>query len=242
MGLTCDQVARLSVRTEVVSVIDGYPRWRMIVILFGLAVVAAAQVKPVTPGATIEGNDFVSTEMPKLRVTPDPKLTYIGSFPFDIDGIAGGYRFVWGEVDNRKHLLRTFIIQKEGFYLNSGGSYQYQAPNPVALGNHAYQHNVFIAGNEREIREHPGHEPDVTQKFLHGKGYDWDTQLVMSRFARVVDEAKKNEIIFFYTENLSAHTTKSADDLDSGDANQELKQKIKRAVDANSMRAFKVVD
>jgi len=107
------------------SVIDGYPRWRMIVILLVLAALAAAQVKPVTPGATIEGNDFVSTEMPKLRVTPDPKLTYIGSFPFDIDGSAGGYRFVWGEVDKSKHLLRTFIIQKEGFYLNSSGSYQY---------------------------------------------------------------------------------------------------------------------
>jgi hypothetical protein len=149
---------------------NGYPRWRMIVILFVLAAVAAAQVKPVTPGATIEGNDFVSTEMPKLHVTPDPTLTYIGSFPSEIDGIAGAYRSVWGEVDNGKHLRRTFIIQKEGFYLYSSGSYQYQAPNPVTLGTHAYQANVFIADHEREIREHPGHEPDVTQKFLHRKG------------------------------------------------------------------------
>jgi hypothetical protein len=214
----------------------------MIVIFFVLANVATAQVKSVTPGATIAGNDFISTEVPKLRVAIDPRLLYVGSFPFDIDGIAGGYRFVWGEVDKGKHLLRTFIIQKEGFYPSSGDSYNYQAPNLITLGNHAYQHNVFVADDEREIREHPGHEPDVTQKFLRGKGYDWDTQLVMSRFARIVDDAKKNEIIFFYTENLSAYTTKSANDLDSGGANEELKQKIKREVDANSMRAFKVID
>lgn len=171
----------------------------------------------------------------------DPKLLYIGSFPFDIEGIAGGYRYIWGEVDHEKHLKRTFIIQKEGYYPSSDGSYHYPTPNPILLGGDEYQHNVFIADNETEIREHPGHEPDVTQKFLHNKGYEWDSQLVMSRFARIVGEERKNEIIFFYTENLSAYTKLSAAALDDS-AHQDLKKTIKGKVDTASRKAFKVLD
>jgi hypothetical protein len=60
---------------------------------------ACAQHDAMPAGVMISGNDFVSQDLPKLRVKLDPKLKYIGSFPFDVDGISGGYRFVWGEVD-----------------------------------------------------------------------------------------------------------------------------------------------
>ncbi len=214
----------------------------VILALCACVILAEAQTTATPPGVSIDANNFVSQESPKLRVNVDPKLRYIGSFPFDIDGIAGGYRFVWGEVDQGKHLKRTFIIQKEGFYPSSSDSYRYPMPNPVTLGAHEYQHNVFIADNENEIREHPGHETDVTQKFLRSKGYELDSQIVMSRFARIVGESKKNEIIFFYTENLSAYTKLSAASFDDDGAHQDLKKKIKEKVDGNSRQAFKVVD
>lgn len=217
-------------------------KYIVVFVVCGGAVIASAQTNDTPRGVSIDGNDFVSQELPKLRVQVDPKLRYIGSFPFDIDGIAGGYRFIWGEVDQGKHLTRTFIIQKEGFYPNSNNFYRYPTPNPVTLGAHDYQHNVFIGDNEQEIREHPGHEPDVTQKFLRSKGYRLDSQVVMSRFARIVGDNKKNEIIFFYTENLSAYTKLSAAVVDDDNAHTDLKKTVKEKVDANSRQAFKVID
>jgi hypothetical protein len=216
-------------------------RYGAVLLLCGCTIPVGAQPKVSPQQVTIEGNDFVSRELPSVRVHVDPKLQYIGSFPFDIDGIAGGYRYVWGEVDHGKHLKRTFIIQMEGFYPTSHDSYRYPTPNPVRLGAHEYQHNVFIADNEAEIREHPGHEPDVTQKFLRSKGYELDSQLVMSRFARIVGEDNKNEIIFFYTENLSAYIKLSAAGLDDS-AHENLKKTIKEQVDTKSREAFKVAD
>lgn len=205
----------------------------------GCAILAVAQTQQSPQRVSIQGNNFVSEELPKIRVVVDPKLKYIGSFPFDIDGIAGGYRYVWGATDQGKHLARTFIVQMEGYYPRSGGSYRYPIPNPVTLGTHEYQHNVFIADNEQEIREHPGHEPDVMNKFLKAKGYELDSQIIMSRFARIAGENKKNEIIFFYTENLSAYTKLSAAALDDS-ASQDAKKVIKEKVDTNSRQAFKV--
>ena len=67
-------------------------------------------------------------------MTLDPKFQYLGRFPFDIKGIAGGYRYVWGETEIGKHLRRTFIVQAEGYYLGNQGSYKYGTPNPATLG------------------------------------------------------------------------------------------------------------
>jgi len=67
----------------------------------------------------------------------------------------------------------------------------------------------------------------------------WEHELVMSRFARTVDTSRKNEIIFFYFENLKSYTDKSVSDFDAS-ANHAKQQKILESVDANSRVAFKV--
>lgn len=215
--------------------------WAALLSVCLFAICTSAQRDAAAADVLIAGNDFVSQSLPKMRVVLDPELKYIGSFPFDIDGIAGGHRFVWGAVDHDKHLRRTFIIQKEGFHPGSGKLYRYATPNPVTLGQHVYQHNVFITDNEQEAREHPGHEPDVTNKFLRENGYGWDSQLVMSRFARIVDDAKEHEIILFYAENLKDYTNRNAADL-AKDAAGEDQKRTKELVNSNSMRAFKVID
>jgi hypothetical protein len=61
----------------------------------------------------------------------------------------------------------------------------------------------------------------------------------MSRFARVVDESKKNEIIFFYFENLKEYTAKKAMDFPEEAQSKEQKT-ILETVDAHSRKAFSV--
>jgi hypothetical protein len=111
----------------------------------------------------------------------------------------------------------------------------------VTLGQNVYQHNVFITDNDQEARQHPGHEPDLTRKFLIRNGYHGDSQLVMSRFARIVDDAHKHEIILFYAENVKDYTAKVAAHL-AAEGPGEDQKKIKEHVEANSMLAFTVTD
>jgi hypothetical protein len=161
--------------------------------------VAAAKSIPQSslpePNADVQGN-ILSADAPySLKITPDPKFQYLGRFPFDIAGIAGGYRYVWGEADSGKHLHRTFIVQAEGYYPDNQDFYKYGTPTPATLAGDAYQHNVWIYDNDQSAQEKPGNESDLTRKFLRDKGYEWESQLVMSRFARIVDESRKHEII-----------------------------------------------
>lgn len=218
----------------------------LLVVLFGLTLQAYSQAvnsaetrpHPVPPHSSVKENVFTD-DLAKITVTLDPKFQYLGSFPFDIQGIAGGYRYLWGEFDHDKHLRRTFVIQAEGYYPGSSHSYHYPSPNPVILGGDTYGHVVFIYDNDEVARERPGNEADLTAHFMRDHGYGWDSQLIMSRFARIVDEAKKNEIIFFYFDNLANYTTKSVADFPEEPKTAEQKA-ILEAVDANSKKAFTV--
>src|SRR4029077_18741525 len=86
-------------------------------------------------------------------------------------------------------------------------------PHPLQVGAHSYEHDLHVFDNSVEIRENPGKESERTKEFLEKRGYSWDAQVVMSRFARIVGATHKNEIIFFYFENLADHTAKTATEL-----------------------------
>lgn len=201
---------------------------------------AIAQSSLPAQHAHVEKNVFTADAPYKLKLTLDPKFQYLGSFPFDIEGIAGGYRYVWGETDGGKHLRRTFVVQAEGYYAGNERFYKYGIPNPATLAGDAYQHNVWIYDNDQSAQQRPGNESDLTRKFMRDKGYEWEPQLVMSRFARIVGESRKDEIIFFYFDNLKNYTKKRVPDFPEEGKSAEQKA-ILDAVDAGSRAAFTVV-
>jgi hypothetical protein len=140
---------------------------------------------------------------------------------------------MWAEVDTGKRLRRTFIVQVEGYYPDDQGFYKYGTPR------RSLSTQCFIYDNDQSAREKPGNESDLTRQFFRDKGYEWESQLVMSRFARIVDDSRKHEIIFFYYENLKNYTTKRAADFPEEGKTAEQKL-ILDAVDADSRAAFTI--
>jgi hypothetical protein len=186
----------------------------------------------------VENNTFISPDNPKIRVTVDRKLKYVGSVPFAIDNVAGGNRYVFVRTTHDRHIQQMFIIQQEGFFPSSNDTYKYRITNPAKLGSFEYQHSVILYDNDAGIREEPGKEADVTQRFLAAHGYVLETELIMSRFARPADSQHKHEIIFFCYENLSTYGHKLTDFPEGSDSPD--KQAIKKQVDDNCRKAFRV--
>jgi len=191
-----------------------------------------------SPHARIKDNVLV-LDAPKLTLTLTPTFQYIGSFDFDIKAVAGGTRYIWGQVDHDKHLRRVFIVQTEGYYPGKPGAYPAEPPNAVAIAGDAYQHNVWIYDNDLNARKNPGNESERTAAFMVSHGFAWESQLVMSRFGRATDTERKRELILFYFENLKDHSAKSVADF-SGKTETPEAKKILDAVDANSRAAFTI--
>lgn len=190
--------------------------------------------------ARVEKNTFLSLKNPKIRVKVDKKLKYIGEVPFTIGDQASGVRYVFVRATRGKNVQQMFLIQREGILPSSDDTYKYRITSPAMLGSFAYQHSVILEDMAATIREEPGKEADVTQQFLAVHGYVLERNLVMSRFARPADPEHKHEIIFFCFENLSAYGHGLADISTGSDSPN--KEEIRKKVDENCRRAFRVYD
>lgn len=150
----------------------------------------------------VEGNTLVSTYLPPLRVKVDTAFVYAGSIDFILKDIARVHRYVFVDADAGQRIERLFIFQFEGFLDTNDHVYRYRFPNPLMLGGIAFRPNTWYYDDAAEIARNPGAESERTRAFLEGMGYRLDPELMMSRFVAVVDEARRNELILYYLENV----------------------------------------
>lgn len=161
-----------------------------------------AAVPDTTQRRYVEGSVFTSTYLPAIRIEIDEALSYVGMMDFILKDIARVERYVFVEADEAQRITRMIVFQFEGFLENNEHYYRYRFTNPDTLGGHVFNHNTWYYDDAAEIAHNPGAESERTRAFLEGKGYRLDTELMMSRFVAVVDEAKRHELILFYFENV----------------------------------------
>ena len=179
-----------------------------------------------------------SDTLPALEIAVDPGFEYVGILSFILKEIALVERVIFADRQS-SNTTRLFIVQFEGILDGVDFTYKYQTTNPVKLGDHDYQHGVYMYSNDESVRESPGAESDRTTQFLQERRYVHDDGLAMSRFARIVDEARRHEVIIFYQETLSSlgYSLESYSQLTPED-----QQAITNALTERSLRNFNVTD
>jgi hypothetical protein len=183
-------------------------------------------------------NTIISEALPALEIKVDPAFTFVGILRFVLKEIAPVERVIFVDEQSSK-VTRLFIVQFEGVLDGVDFTYKYRVTNPVSLGQHVYHHGVFMYSNAESVCEAPGAESDRTTQFLQAHGYTHDDALAMSRFARIVDEAHRHEIIIFYQETLSSLglSLETYAQLSSED-----QQAMERALTERSLQNFQVID
>ena len=179
-----------------------------------------------------------SDALPPLEIAVDPTFEYVGTLSFVLKEIAAVERVIFADRQSSR-TTRLFIVQFEGILDGIDFTYKYQTTNPIKLDRYDYQHGVYMYSNDKSVRESPGAESDRTTQFLQDRRYSHDDGLAMSRFARIVDEAHRHEIIIFYQETLSSMglSLERYDRLSS-----EEQQVIGQALTERSLRNFQVTD
>jgi hypothetical protein len=165
---------------------------------------ATAQVPGVV--ASVErgmvGDTFVSAGLPPFRMRVPPAFRYLGHFEFDLADIAHVDRHVFVEASGNR-IGRMIVLQFEAILPTSSEEYRYRITNPIPLAGVPYRHNMNVFSLEGEIADNPDAELAHTRGFLQSKGLELPDEQVVSRFARIVGEARKHELLIFYHENLA---------------------------------------
>jgi hypothetical protein len=151
----------------------------------------------------VEDATLVSTDGPPLRMRVDPSLRYLGSTELVIKDLALAERHYF--VDARANRVRRMLVaQFEGFLSSNDERYVYRLPDPVSLGGETYGTWVFAD----RLSAAPGGDaiPESvdTRRMLDEHALTIDDELLIARFARIVGDDGRREVLVFYTEPLRA--------------------------------------
>jgi len=188
---------------------------------------------------TVKENVLRSSALPEMTLRVSKDFSYLGPLEFDLKQVARVERHIF-VIENLGKVERLFMVQFESALPDSDLTYRWLIRTPMTLGGVDWQQNPYFFNNAENIQADPGAESDHTTRFLNQNGLTLEDELMMSRFARIVDGQRRHEIILFYIENVSA-TGNTLDEIsEDGDIRSEY-QSIADELVARSLRHFEII-
>ncbi len=175
-----------------------------------------AQPKPIT--RTVKGQVLTSSDMPAVKIEFDKSFRYIGSQSFVLYDVANAEQHFFVDADKDGRMKRFYWVQFEGYLPTNTHSYNYKSPKVVNAGGFDF----FADANARSLNGNPG-RPDSdgarARAFFEKKGLRMlGTELISQRLVHLVDEAKRNELMIIYVEDLTGTGLTAADLSEGGSA------------------------
>jgi hypothetical protein len=134
------------------------------------------------------------------------------------------------------------IVQFESILPPAKGAYTFGVENPTRLGMHDYQTQAGFFNFDAAAAARPGAEAEHTRAFLAERGWTIAGEdFAVARYARVVADDKRSEIIVFYYENLRGFG-RTLEDLDAGGPHAAESERLLLDVAARSRVAFAIRD
>ena len=153
----------------------------------------------------VKGQVLTSTHLPSISIKFDDKLKYIGSQTFVLYERAQVEQFFFVDADSDQRIKRMYFVQFEGYLPGIDATYNYPATETVTLGGHTYIVNAESVPNVSSVlKQNPQSDAARAVSFLVSKGYRMSEAIRFQRFVRLVDDAKRNEILLIYVEDAGA--------------------------------------
>jgi hypothetical protein len=208
-----------------------------LVSIFALALLIGAQPKPIT--RTVKGQVLTSSDMPAVRIEFDRSFRYIGSQSFVLYDVANAEQHFFVDADKEGRMKRFYWVQFEGYLPTNTHSYNYKSPKVVNAGGLDF----FADANPRSLNGNLG-RPDSdgarARAFFEKKGLRMiGTELLSQRLVHLVDQAKRNELMIIYVEDLTG-TGLSAADLSEGGSARARWPEISQGLLDRALKNMKV--
>ena len=170
------------------------------------AALPQAQVK--APVRTVKGQVLTSTSLPSIRLKFDKHFKYAGTQKFVLYGRSQAEQFFFVDADKNGQIRRMYMVQFEGYLPNVSATYDYAVTETVTLHGQTYIANSDSVPNVSALlKQEPESDAARAVAFLTNKGFHLPESLQYRRFVRLVDAAKRNELILIYIEVANATTS-----------------------------------
>ena len=152
---------------------------------------------------------LTSTSLPPIRIKFDDAFKHVGTQQFVLYDRAQVEQHFFVDADNERRIKRMYWVQFEGYLPAVNAKYDYPANETVRLAGQTYIVNAESVPNVSEVvKRMPQSDVERAVSFLESKGYRLSQSIRYQRFVRLVDEAKRNEMILSYIEDAAASSEK----------------------------------
>lgn len=167
---------------------------------------------------SVNGQILSSTAMPAIRLKFGRDFKYVGSQDFILYDVARAEQQFFVDADKQGRIARMYWVQFEGYLPSNTNTYRYKMNKTINIGGLDFIADAYA----RNIKANPG-RPDSdgsrARAFLEKRGYRMLSDEVMSqRLVYLVDEAKRNELMIIYLEDLRSMKLTAADLAPGGNA------------------------
>jgi hypothetical protein len=190
---------------------------------------AIAQSAPSQPGQkaadaarrqarNVKDRVLTSPEMPAVRIEFDKSFEYVGNHSFILYEVANAEQYFFVDSDKDGRIKRMYWVQFEGYLPGNAHSYRYKVNKTANIGGLEFIADAY-ARSMKGAQGRPDSDGNRARAFLEGKGYRMASDEVLSqRLVHLVDEAKRNELMIIYLEDLSGMGLTAADLAEGGRA------------------------
>jgi hypothetical protein len=167
---------------------------------------------------SVKGQVLTSTALPVVQLEFGKEFRYLGSQDFILYGVARAEQHFFVEADAQQNLKRFYWVQFEGYLPDNTNSYRYKPTKVVKLGGLDFIADAY-ARNLKANPSRPDSDGARAKTFLESKGYRWaGDEVLMQRLVHLADEAKRNELMVIYAEDLQPRGLTAADLAQTGKA------------------------
>jgi hypothetical protein len=186
---------------------------------------------------TVAGQVLTSKEMPAVQLEFDRAFKYAGSQSFVLYDVANAEQHFFVDADEDGRVKRLYWIQFEGYLPDNTYSYDYKSSRIATIGGLEFFADIYARSLKGNLGR-PDSDGNRARAFLESKGFKTGTEVVTQRFVHLVDEAKRNELMIIYLEDLSG--TGFTADLNEGGSKHAEWSSLSQAVFARAQKFMKI--
>lgn len=197
-----------------------------------------------TPQRHVTDNVLVSGAMPSIQIRVHPPLTSLTALKFVVMETQHVELYLFAERDEDGHLKRALTVQFEGYLPDNNFRYDYDLTHKVRLGDFDYLHDTGVLKLDAALKRRPEGDLAAWVGWLKtnggGESYPNWNELIYSRYVRLLDRARRDEILILYFENLK-DLGYTVDDLVSGGPRAGDLPGLSAGVRQRALASFSVV-
>jgi hypothetical protein len=201
-----------------------------LIVLHGLATPFTG-VNGQTLSRAVKGQVLTSTATPAVRLEFGKAFKYIGAQEFILYDVARAEQHFFVDADKGGRIKRLYWVQFEGYLPSNTHTYRYQPTKTVEIGGLTFIADA-AARNMKINVSRPDSDGSRARAFLESKGYRLASDDVLwQRLVYLVDEARRNELMIIYMEDLGTTGLRASDLWKGGRAEAQWDDVAKRLLD-----------